>query len=64
MKTSLYLFYRKGFGMPFEKIKCKECGAIFQPKNKKQRFCSHKCAVKFNRRNNGIDVKWFSRKEV
>jgi uncharacterized OB-fold protein len=42
--------------MAFEKVKCKECGAIFQPKNKKQKFCSHKCAVKYNRRNGSIEA--------
>lgn len=56
-KFSLYLFYWKGLVyMAFEKVKCKECGAIFQPKNRKQQFCSQKCSTKFNRRSGSTEV--------
>ena len=30
---------------------CEECGKEFKPKRKEQKFCSHKCSVKYNRRN-------------
>lgn len=42
--------------MILEKIKCKNCKAIFQPKSKKQKFCSHKCATEFNRKNGSIEA--------
>ena len=42
--------------MPFEKKKCKNCGAFFEPKNRKQQFCSHKCATEWNRKNGGIEA--------
>ena len=42
--------------MAFEKKKCKECDREFQPKNRKQKFCSAKCATKFNRRNGSIEA--------
>jgi len=47
------------------KKKCKECGKEFEPKNKDQKFCSHPCATKYNRRNNKIDPRrWSYKSEI
>ena len=44
---------------------CKKCGEEFKPKKSNQKFCSHKCSVRYNRAIYDFgDISWLGKKKL